>query len=360
MRQNREIVALTGLRGVAAVFVAMYHFGRHITDPKLHWALHKGYLSVDIFFVLSGFVMATTYHHLFSQKISLRNYGYFLWLRIARIWPLYLLAVVMAWVLLVAAGASPPAGTLAANLFMVQGWGIGPSINPPMWSVSVEFVAYLLFPWLFAVIAKSPRGGLFLIAVLCVVGVAIAANIGAHNGAGRMGLLDLYDPQTALPVIRCVMGFSLGVLVWRLSRFERLSNIVSNSRFGLACVAILLVLFAVNANDLLIYVFFPVLVLSIARDEGIVARFLGARAIHFLGILSFAIYAMQSPYYDLGEPQIAKWTAAMPAGVSTVAYYLGAAAGLLALAIAAHFLVEKPCRLLLRALTQTRRIPAAA
>ena len=69
-----------------------------------------------------------------------------------------------------------------------------------------------------------------------------------------------------------------------------------------------------------------------------------------MGVLSFAIFAMQSPTYELAEPLIAKWTAAMPASVSSVAYYLGAAAGLLVIAMAAHFLVERPCRLLTRKL----------
>jgi len=171
MRNPREIRALTGLRGVAAVFVAAYHFGPHITNKHFHWALHKGYLSVDLFFVLSGLVMAMTYQHWFLQGANPRVFARYMWLRIARIWPLYLTAVLAALAMQVFRGhdLSDFTPSLLPNLLMIQSWGLAPSINPPLWSVSTEFVAYLLFPGLLMLVARGRTAALSLTILGCLL-----------------------------------------------------------------------------------------------------------------------------------------------------------------------------------------------
>jgi peptidoglycan/LPS O-acetylase OafA/YrhL len=87
-----EIRSLTGLRGLAAAWVVLYHF--HQADASagaLGTFLRHGYLAVDIFFVLSGFVMALSYTHLFAKGLSVQSFGVFLVRRFARIYPLYIL-----------------------------------------------------------------------------------------------------------------------------------------------------------------------------------------------------------------------------------------------------------------------------
>src|SRR5262245_33168713 len=89
-----EITALTGLRGIAATMVMFYHFNlAHLLPGYTATMMGHGYLMVDMFLILSGFIIAMTYGAKFEQSISLRNYRIFLIRRIARIYPLYVLTL---------------------------------------------------------------------------------------------------------------------------------------------------------------------------------------------------------------------------------------------------------------------------
>ena len=369
MAKNKEIVALTGLRGVAACTIALYHFAGQ-NGGRLGWYFHKGYLSVDIFFVLSGFVMATTYRHFFEKHVSLGDYRRFLYLRIARIWPLYLVAVV------VAIGSYNAFKTslevVLANVLMIQGWGIARSINIPLWSVSTEFVAYLAFPFLFLFASRSQRFNLPLLIGASLVLIGACAYINIHDperdlvihalyGTHQNGVLDLYAPYSVLPIMRCLAGFALGVVVWHLSRRSpSIRQVASSNSVGIACATIILALVALNANDLIIYPFFPVLVLSLSQDKGILASLFKFRPVRFLGVISFAMYALQLPYFIKIKPLLFKLAEAVPPGLANLVFYGGAAAGLLIISIVAHYLIEKPGRMALRMQIRERTQPVAA
>ena len=90
---KNEIKCLTGLRGVAAVIVMLYHFCG--TDsylrPYVPHLISRGFLGVDVFFVLSGFVMALSYAALFKDGIAGTDYKVFMVKRLARVYPLYFL-----------------------------------------------------------------------------------------------------------------------------------------------------------------------------------------------------------------------------------------------------------------------------
>ena len=91
-----EIRALTGVRGMAACLVAIYHFSptKDMAPGPLHNSVGRGYLWVDLFFVLSGFVIALNYGHLFASGFSRTAFATFLTRRVARIYPLYLAVLV--------------------------------------------------------------------------------------------------------------------------------------------------------------------------------------------------------------------------------------------------------------------------
>ena len=141
--QRAEVRALTGLRGVAALLVALYHINPNLIAPTAAGRfVGKGYLWVDLFFVLSGFLLAMNYASRFAGGWKLGAWLDFLLHRIARIYPLYLVLVVasVGYSLLLYGGfhatAPPPALALpqpardvAANLLMVQSWGLGESID---------------------------------------------------------------------------------------------------------------------------------------------------------------------------------------------------------------------------------------
>ena len=91
------IPALTGIRGLAAWWVVLYHFRETYPDDPLHIAgrvMAHGYLAVDFFFELSGFILALNYLHVF-RNLSSRQAVQFLGLRLARIYPLHIFMLIL-------------------------------------------------------------------------------------------------------------------------------------------------------------------------------------------------------------------------------------------------------------------------
>src|SRR6478672_10762785 len=122
--------SLTAMRGVAALLVALFHlrygvigvplFDLYIFDFRFG---NKGYLWVDFFFILSGFILAFRYGDI-CRKLNLSIYRRFVWHRFARIWPLHLVATTAAVVYLVAkhGPAEVTAKAILANLLLIHGW----------------------------------------------------------------------------------------------------------------------------------------------------------------------------------------------------------------------------------------------
>ncbi len=158
MNAQAELRALTSVRGIAAWFVVLYHIRLSIAGLSPDWVavFAKGYLAVDFFFLLSGFVIWLTWGD------RLRTGGWrmvpqFLRKRVARIWPLHLFmlacAVGLALLLAATGRANPvdyPFDELPLHVFLLQNWGFTDRLawNDPAWSISAELGAYLLFPLL--------------------------------------------------------------------------------------------------------------------------------------------------------------------------------------------------------------------
>jgi peptidoglycan/LPS O-acetylase OafA/YrhL len=361
-----DIRALTGLRGVAALLVTLYHFypPGDLAPGMLHDGLGRGYLWVDLFFILSGFVIALNYGHLFADGFSRQSLGTFLLRRVARLYPLYL-AILGARVLytLLSHGNFAPPGDFAsvvvgdpvrdltANLFLVQAWGLTTSIVGTAWSISTEVAVYLLFPLLAAVtLFQGWRPAL-------AAGIAAAALIGAvailnaHDGAYHSGPLDAYDGTKWAPLLRCLGGFILGLLAFRLGRVRAIAAFMGSNWVSLALTLALAAMFLAGGHDLAIVALFPAFVLALARNNGWPAALFSGRVILRLGVLSYAIYLLhpllETPHKDLlallAQHQVPLVVAHGVAGV-TMAFVLFAAS------TAAYEWVERPGRRLVRAL----------
>src|SRR6202167_3087723 len=105
--RSGDIKALTGLRIVAAVWVVLFHFRPMVSDispdfrDDLAPVLNCGAQGVDLFFILSGFVLTWNYLERMGRSWSTRETVHFLWLRLARVWPVYLVTLHLAalWVI---------------------------------------------------------------------------------------------------------------------------------------------------------------------------------------------------------------------------------------------------------------------
>ena len=341
-----ESRALTGLRGLAALLVMVHHFKLHLglDDhlPVLQWLLQKGYLGVDLFFVLSGFVMAMTYGTWFGhgQAGGLMVYARFLIRRVARLWPLHA-AMIGAYVLTALWQPAFPysPNRLAANLMLIQAWGFSAAINPPAWSVSTEMFAYALFPLLAAMaLAGRARAAATAVAVAAAYGAVV--HLGPPLGPGRRGPLDVYFNYSWLPVLRCTAGFALGMLAWQCSRHPALRRIAGHPWTAPGALTAVLALMMARGGDLGIVPLLPVLVLATHCGRGPFYRALGYGPLHRLGLLSYAVYLTHLALLDH-----------FPFGPTPIAIELPAYLALtFAAAALAHAFVEVPGRQLLRRL----------
>lgn len=215
-RKVFQLDVLTSLRGLAAWWVVFYHTRTALEPyaPEVVMAfLKNGDLAVDMFFVLSGFVMYLNY----SDKIdwSFSSVWDFLYKRFARIYPLhaFLLLGFLGYVLLFAffAGQIPGKYTVPyflQSLFLVQNWGFSSGLqwNVPAWSISTEFFAYLCFPALaFCLKFRDwPTWLLGTVLVVIALGLHWYFRVLGFNFAGDI-------EQTGL--LRCVAQFFMGMIL---------------------------------------------------------------------------------------------------------------------------------------------------
>jgi peptidoglycan/LPS O-acetylase OafA/YrhL len=355
--------SLDGLRGVAALCVLIIHRGVWF---HLDGRLAHGYLAVDFFFMLSGFVIAGAYEaKLTSGRQSI---GAFVRARVFRLYPLIALGMVIgaAWgiaeLVLGSHGAAPAGqllGLFARGLFTVPmlapnavGVGVFP-LDAPTWSLFFEMVANLAY-----VLALRWMTTRRLIAVVALSGLALIWLALTHGGVDHGGTAATFwggFPRTAFP-------FFAGVLLWRLRDWRPLQW----PQVPVAAQAVLLLaLFSIPGRgglaggliDLFcVGLAFPaILALSIRSAPGPAA----SRACLALGALSYPLYVLHYPIYiviggigrelELLDRSTMHWFGMVSVPV------------ILAASWAAHALYDKPVRRWLAGLGRDRaQQPAAA
>ena len=309
-----EIKALSGLRIVAAVWVVLFHFRPwlEVSAPGFRSALapviNCGAQGVDLFFILSGFVLTWNYLDRMGESFSMKATLHFLWLRLARVWPVYVvtLHLALAWIiftLYVGHLPSPVADQLSAvsyarQVLLVQLWFQpffdGSSWDGPAWSISAEWLAYLLFGVLVLVIFRIARAT----RVRGLLWLAVAASLAA--GAALAGDRPLLHPVELAAADRHAVhrgragmrrGSQDGTLRGRPSVGAGYLSVVSAPRI----VGILYFLDAhpvakVSDSSGLVDVLFVPLVASLAVGIGSLPRLLSTRIMVYGGYISFSLY----------------------------------------------------------------------
>ncbi len=286
--------ALTGIRGIAAWFVVFFHL--QLTLVALFPAaaiavISKGYLAVDLFFVLSGFVLWANYGKRLRKGDGQARIA-FLWRRFARVWPLHaaILCVYIAFaVVLILTGRSSddyPLAQLPAHFLLVHNWGFSSSLtwNDPSWSISTEFAAYLVFPVLASMARWDRMSSAALIAIAAGLCAFVAALYASH------GAYSLGDEISRLGVWRCLAQFCLGNIAcivwlrWRDNPSARSRALLVGGVIGAAGVLFEL------AETVVVPPLFTVLILALAFDKGRVSRALSVRPVLYLGEISYSTY----------------------------------------------------------------------
>jgi peptidoglycan/LPS O-acetylase OafA/YrhL len=295
---------LDGWRGLCALLVACHHFlanGDLLGSPFIRGA----YLFVDFFFVLSGFVVTHAYAERLRGTVSLQD---FLIRRVGRLWPLHAFTL-LAMIVLEAmeygvglarmgagasaafTGASAPS-TILPNALLLHSIGLFDELgwNFPSWSISVEMVTYVIFGT--AMLALRHR----MVPFACVV---VAGSLLVIAMRSTKGMNVTYD----LGLFRCIAGFFLGHLVYRL---HRLSPRTLVGRRWLASVIELLAILATicfvsgvgqHWPSLAAPFLFAGVVLVFALEAGLLSRGLAWRPFVLLGTVSYSVYMVHYPIF---------------------------------------------------------------
>jgi peptidoglycan/LPS O-acetylase OafA/YrhL len=360
---RKEIIPLTSLRGIAAMAVIAMHYSatmQEIASGNFPSLAPHGSLAVDVFFVLSGFIMGYTYLDSFHAQDTWTAYRKFLGKRAARILPLNAFVTVTLTVVAQAAfrlvGVSPISTVrpdsafldLLSNLLLLPGLGIGNSLNWPAWSISVEFAAYFIFPLLLALVFSR---GYRLLALTCAA-AALGMYASVWPGLNIHGMHN--HPWPWRDLLRCVCEFTLGLATFRAYTSGKATRIFSRDDVALAISAAILFVVFFNPGELFAMLLFPALVLSLSLNKGRIASLLSTRFLHFLGKISFSIYLVTDPFRGPAQ-QLVRWfhPAPLPPHWAMMAAAVCAVA-MIAPAWLTYALVEEPSRRALRTLLSGR------
>jgi peptidoglycan/LPS O-acetylase OafA/YrhL len=303
MSGRQEIKTLTSFRGIAAILVVLYHFraefGTAFAWDRYTHLFQLGWMWVDFFFMLSGFVMAYVYGSMFAEQVNKATYIEFMLRRLGRVYPLHLF-MLLCFIptelakYLIDSNADPAFSnntpiSILTNLLLVHAWHLHPTDtwDHPSWSISAEFAAYLAFPFLATWLLRL-RGELLL-----ATGLACLALLALLKATLVKGTLDTsFD----WGVLRCLPTFSIGILLYRLhtAQLFRLKRLIG-SDWMLAAISVgLLLLLHLAAHEILIIAGFALLVASGSLNSGVVGRLLSTPPFHLLGVLSYSIYLTHS------------------------------------------------------------------
>lgn len=285
-----RFIALDSLRGIAALMVAAHHIQGEGFLLSLALLRH-GWLFVDFFFVLSGFVIAASYGARLAGGFSLRR---FMVLRLGRVYPLYM-AMLGAYLVL-EIGLSLLGGDgivlrqpftgeragdlLIANVAMVQWLSVFPENgwNAPGWSVAVEVWLYLGIALIWRLAGRSGW----------LVAIAAAALAGAVMLSGVDSIPDR--------MLRGILGFGMGVGAWRVWQgSERAAGgarraTVLEAGVAIAVIAAVSLAGSMAAAPVLCDFVFVAAVLVFAREGGAISMLLRRPAFVWAGVLSYSIY----------------------------------------------------------------------
>jgi peptidoglycan/LPS O-acetylase OafA/YrhL len=351
-RQPAQIDALTGIRGVAAIWVALHHLQEYVPGPHSPLELpgmrqlsRDGWLAVDLFFVLSGFIMMHVHGDEFAT-VTFARARRFVALRFARIYPVHFVVLLMHLPLLIAAmtlGMNYSAQAFTArsfvlSLFLLNGWGFAGSEgwNVPSWSVSSEWFAYLIFPILATVVLRV-RKRWVTVAASCAM-LAIAPLV--------WGMLG-----------RVLTGFSLGCLSYRFFRNPigpRVAEAAAD--LGLVAVVCISVLSPPYFQFMMLGCFVFVIV-GLSQAGGALGFVMRSRPLVYLGRISYSAYIVHALVLAIYARLVIHRFAADSGALIEFAIVLGFLAIVIGCAHLLYEYVEEPGRRWLRDLLVDR--PAA-
>jgi peptidoglycan/LPS O-acetylase OafA/YrhL len=284
---------LDGLRGTAAILVVIFHlFEAVYPDMSVH-PMHHGYLAVDFFYLLSGFVVGYAYDDRWG-RMTLKD---FFKIRLIRLHPMVILSVAIGaiafWFDPFQTG-SVGLGKLLLTMLIgftllpspdVRGWRETHSLNGPCWSLLQEYIANIIYG-IFG--RKMTKPVLWIIVILSGIALTATAVWNGHLGTG-------WSYETFwIATVRMMFPFFAGLLLYRTGKLIRIPMAY------IVCSLVLAVMFFIPYSSFngwyeaaCIIIVFPIVVAAGAGGE-IKGRW--ARICNFSGAISYPIYIIHYPF----------------------------------------------------------------
>lgn len=302
-QQAKEtLTGLTSLRGIAAIFVMLHHFMFAVALDVGKWIpsklFFKAYLWVDLFFILSGFILAYIYHNTFNHGVSRSEYRNFIQSRFARIYPLHFFMLVLfvafevvQWLLyyLGAQGMEnlpPPFSgnespeTLVTNLLLVQTLHWEAYWNEPAWSISAEWMIYFILPFMLHRLLPLQANRIPLAVVLAFMPLILIE--------WHFGDLGLYYAGWPM-LFRCLCGAGIGMLVFQCYEARTFARLGSKKLLNVAFFLNLVAL-ALPLPDVVSVAGFGWLLLCVSRLPPEQRHLLNSPLLAYFGKISYSIY----------------------------------------------------------------------
>jgi peptidoglycan/LPS O-acetylase OafA/YrhL len=299
--------SLTALRGIAALLVAIFHFemaaARFVPQAQSMF-FEKCYLMVDLFFIMSGFIMLHVYSKDFNTRIQGESLRKFFVARFARVYPLHLFSTLLLVVIVryLTDWGNPPIlleqpSDILPNILLLHSFGFTKiySWNIPSWSISAEFGAYLLFPFLALFLNRKRMIAVVLLAVFVVAAYYSIMYVLPRTNPINPAIPVPHNLNTTFDYgyIRGIAGFVTGMLVYLAYGLQSIRKAFSGDFLSILLMLGIGVSLHYALNDGIAVSLFALLVLSVAANTGKVAAFFNTRGMQFLGDISYSIYLMQ-------------------------------------------------------------------
>ena len=323
MRPPARLPQINGLRGLAIIGVLSFHilagmFTAQGISPLLSVPLTNGWSGVNLFFILSGFVLFLPYAGDDGAVARLANPLGFYRRRCRRLLPLFYTATLITWALAVVRGAPADPGQLLSVLsfgFILDAHSFGPSFNMPLWSLGDEIAFSVLFPVLTLVVGRHGIWRIFAVTAVVALAMRIigiwrfpALQSATFNSDMFLCRVDEFVLGMALahlyamgwsprrPVLWAAVGAALVLLAW--TGFD----LVLREEWPPPCRA--------GLNDLLDAGLAAIVIGALAPGTGL-AALLAWRPLQLIGVMCYSIYIWHMPLLQLIAPD----RAAMPGPV---------------------------------------------
>lgn len=322
---------LDGLRGVAAILVVLFHIMETYSKGPADQIINHGYLAVDFFFVLSGFVIGYAYDDRWGK---MSTWGFFK-RRLVRLHPMVIIGTLIGASLFFFQDAAMFPNImktdcakfllcLVMGLFMIpcgrsldiRGWGETNSFNGPNWSLTLEYIGNILYALIFRRLPKV------MLAVLCVVCAFFTLDLTLDwntfglfpEGFTRYNVIggwSLNPQQIYIGMSRLLYPFLCGLLISRILPSHRTETNNSGSPIHIRggfwwCSLVLVVILAMPCicgkqcvqdgiyQAVSILVLFPLIVLAGAGSVTTDAR--STKICKFFGEISYPLYITHYPF----------------------------------------------------------------